>query len=134
MAMSGYDRLSDKMTDLDGELSLVDGNGEIAASWSFRGLMAHWNRKHAQAAYVPSLFRAPPPEYSYGPSILLCEQTDFLLFLRAFSKGAVYYDPAIKVENASTHKPVIKRRSQFRVNHGDLQQLYNRHESICLSS
>ncbi len=82
----------------------------------------------AQAAYVPSLFREPPPEYSYGSRVLLCEQTDFLLFLRAFSAGQIYYDPGIKIENASAAKPLIKRRSQFRVEHADLTTLYQRHE------
>lgn len=132
MTMTGYDAPSGKITDLDGEFRLTDSSDEVAASWSFKGMMAHWNRKHAQAAYVPSVFRTPPPEYSYGPSILLCEQTDFLLFLQAFAKGAVYYDPAIKVENASSLKPDIKRRSQFRVSHADLTQLYNDHEFISL--
>ena len=132
MAMSGYDAQSGKITDLDGALTLVDGNEDIAASWSFKGLMAHWNRKHAQAAYVPSLFRTPPPEYSYGPSVLLCEQTDFLLFLSAFAAGSVYYDPGIKIENASSERPLIKRRSQFRVAHGDLHRLYKGHEVVSL--
>lgn len=132
MVMSGYDERSGKITDLDGALSLIDGNDETAASWSFKGMMAHWNRKHAQAAYVPSLFRTPPPEYSYGPSVLLCEQTDFLLFLKAFAAGSVYYDPAIKVENASSARPDIKRRSQFRVAHSDLPLLYKSHEVVAL--
>jgi len=132
MVMSGYDAQSGKITDLDGSLSIVDGQDEIAASWSFKGMMAHWNRKHAQAAYVPSLFRTPPPEYSYGPSVLLCEKTDFLLFLKAFAAGSVYYDPAIKVEEASSEKPKIKRRSQFRVAHADLPLLYERHEFVAL--
>jgi hypothetical protein len=132
MTMSGFDAPTGKITDLDGALSLIDGNDTVAASWSFKGMMAHWNRKHAQAAYVPSLFRTPPPEYSYGPSVLLCEQTDFLLFLKAFAAGSVYYDPAIKVENASSAKPGIKRRSQFRVAHADLPQLYKAHEVVAL--
>jgi hypothetical protein len=95
-------------------------------------MMAHWNRKHAQAAYVPSLFRTPPPEYSYGAQVLLCEKTDFLMFLKAFSVGTVYYDPAVKVEKASSAKPEIKRRSQFRVAHADLAGLYERHENVVL--
>jgi hypothetical protein len=132
MTMAGYDPVSAKMTDLDGAMMLVDAQDEIAASWSFKGLMAHWNRKHALAAYVPSLFRTPPPEYSYGRQILLCEQTDFLLFLKAFAAGSVYYDPAVKIENASTARPDIKRRSQFRVAHADLNALYKHNETVLL--
>ncbi|MEO6552681.1 MAG: MvaI/BcnI family restriction endonuclease [Croceibacterium sp.] len=132
MRLSGFDRDTGKITDLDGGMALIDNAEEIAASWTFKGMMAHWNRKHAQAAYVPSLFRTPPPEYSYGAHALMCEQTDFLLFLKAFSVGKVYYDPAIKIEGASSGTPVIKRRSQFRVSHDDLTQLYQRHETVQL--
>jgi hypothetical protein len=130
MVLTGYNEASGMMTDLNGGMSLIDANDAVAASWTFKGLMAHWNRKHAQAAYVPSLFRTPPPEYSYGGQVLLCEQTDFLLFLKAFASGTVYYDPAIKLENASSPAPQIKRRSQFRVAHADLTALYKRHESV----
>src|SRR3546814_8848783 len=86
MILNGFDEASGKITDLDGGMALIDAANEIAASWTFKGMMAHWNRKHAQAAYVPSLFRTPPPEYKYGAHVLLCEQTDFLLFLKARSE------------------------------------------------
>lgn len=128
ITVDGYDDKSGAITNLDGGISLVSRKGEVAASWSFKGMMAHWNRKHAQAAYVPSLFRAPPPEYSYGPRIHLCEQTDFLLFLRAFCTGVIYYDPAVKMENASSAAPAIKRRSQFRVKHNQITQMYHKSE------
>lgn len=130
MTLTGYDTDTGKITDLDGGLNLIDVDEEIAASWSFKGMMAHWNRKHAQAAYVPSLFQTPPPEYSFGAHILLCEQTDFLLFLKAFAAGTIYYDPAVKMENASSANPKIKRRSQFRVAHAGLTQLYQQHEHV----
>lgn len=132
MTLTGYDADTGRITDLDGGLALIDAQGELAAACPFSGMMAHWNRKHAQAAYVPCLFRTPPPEYSYGPQVLLCEQTDFLLFLKAFAAGRIYYDPAIKVENASAPRPEIKRRSQFRVAHGNLTELYHRHEVVQL--
>lgn len=132
MKLTGYDAATGKITDLDGGMALVDAAEEIAASWTFKGMMAHWNRKHALAVYVPSLFRSPPPAYSYGPQVLMCEQTDFLLFLKAFAAGRVYYDPAVKIENASSVAPTIKRRSQFRVAHADLSELYVRHESVTL--
>lgn len=130
MALTGYDTGAGKITDFDGGMTLLSGSGEIAASWSFKGMMAHWTRKHALAAYVPSLFREPPPEYRYGAKVLLCEQTDFLLFLSAFAAGTVYYDPGIKIEGASTAAPAIKRRSQFRVAHADLTRLYQHHDYV----
>lgn len=132
MTVDGFDSATGKITDIDGGLALITSNGENAATWSFSGLMAHWNRKHAQAAYVPSLFRAPPPEYSYGSQVLLCEQTDFILFLKAFAAGKVYYDPALKLEKNASGKQVLKKRSQFRIHHSNLTQMYHRHEIISL--
>ena len=54
------------------------------------------------------------------------------MFLKAFAAGSIYYDPAIKVENASSPKPDIKRRSQFRVAHADVPLLYKAHEVVAL--
>jgi MvaI/BcnI restriction endonuclease family len=132
MTLSGFDAAKGQITNLEGGLELIDANGEIAATWGFAGLMKHWNRKHAQAAYVPSIFREPPPEYSYGARILLCERTDFILFLKAFSAGLVVYDPGIKMENVSSAKPLFKKRSQFRVRHSHLTELYHSHEFVNL--
>ena len=36
----------------------------------------------------------------------------------------MYYDPGIKLENASS-KPVVKRRSQFRIASKHIAELYN---------
>ncbi|HBN48113.1 MULTISPECIES: MvaI/BcnI family restriction endonuclease [Thalassospira] len=132
LELLGYDREKGVITDMSGGIALLSRTGEVAALWGFAGIMDHWNRKHAKAAYVPSLFRKPPPEYSYGPRVLLCERTDFSLFLRAISESIVYYDPAIKVEGASSPKPITKRRSQFRVGHAQLVQMYHRHEYVDL--
>lgn len=131
MTMKGFNP-ADGTIDLTGGIMLLDRDEEPAAIWSFTGMMQHWNRKHAQAAYVPSLFRTPPPEYAYGPRVLLCEQTDFLLFLKAFTTGVVYYDPAVKLEAASTATPKLKRRSQFRVKHHQITQMYHSHEEVDL--
>ena len=43
--------------------------------------------------------------------------------LRALAAGGVYYDPGIKLEFAST-KPVVKRRSQFRIASKNIGALY----------
>lgn len=132
LTLEGYDTASGKIVDFEGGIALVDKTGEQAALWKFTGIIEHWNRKHAQAAYVPSLFRTPPPEYSYGPKVLLCEQTDLTLFLKAVAAGVIYYDPAIKVEQASTARPEIKRRSQFRIRHEQLVTMYHRNELVDL--
>ncbi|WGM46585.1 hypothetical protein KOAAANKH_01456 [Brevundimonas sp. NIBR10] len=132
MTIKGFDAHAGKITDMDGGLALITKDGEEAATWSFSGLIAHWNRKHAQAAYVPSIFRTPPPEYAYGPQVLLCEQTDFILFLKAFSAGKVYYDPALKLETTSSGRKTLHRRSQFRIQHSNLTQMYHRNEIVSL--
>ncbi len=124
MALTGYDRATDKMTDINGSLALLDREGTAAAIWYFKDLMAHWTRKHAKAAYVPSLMRTPPPEYSYGAKALLCEGTDVLLLLSALAQGRAYFDPGIKMEAATTAAPKIKRRSQFRIGHSELVGVY----------
>ena len=133
LRLTGFDAATCKITDLDGGIVLLDRDDNIAASWGFRGIIAHWNRKHAKAVYVPSLMQFPPPEYRYGARVELCEGTDVLLLLAAVSAGSVYYDPGIKIEGAETAKPVIKRRSQFRVRHGSLNALYRGSEIVSIT-
>jgi len=132
--MLGYDKVSMKIFDMNGGVSLQEANGEIAAMWHFPNIIQHWTRKHAQAAYVPSLSRQPPPEYRFGSRVLLCEGTDLSLFLQAIAEGAVYYDPGIKIENASSEKSAIKRRSQFRISHNQLTRMYLKSDYVCLNS
>ena len=57
------------------------------------------------------------------------EGTNILLLLKAVSEGNVYYDPGIKLENASTN-PTTKRRSQFRIKSSELSNLYDRKELL----
>ena len=73
------------------------------------------------------------PEYAFGCQVLLCEETDFFLFLKAMASGTISYDPAIKMEKASSPKPVTKRRSQFRIKHDNLTSLYYQHEIVDLA-
>jgi len=132
LRLTGFDAATGKITDLDGGIILLDRDDNIAASWGFRGIIAHWNRKHAKAVYVPSLMQFPPPEYRYGSVVQLCEGTDVLLLLAAVAAGSVYYDPGIKIEAAGTAKFAIKRRSQLRVKHSELISLYRKSESVSL--
>jgi len=116
LTLTGYDCESGKITSADGGLTLLDDSGREAATWLYADMMKHWNRKHAQAAYVPSMCRTvPTQQYIYGSQIDLGVGTDFLLFLKAVADGIVYYDPGIKLEGVSTPKPTTKRRSQFRI-------------------
>lgn len=109
----------------DGSIALVrEGEKEVAAEWPFSDLLTHWSRKHAKAAYVPSMvLKTPRLKYRYANIVRLGEGTDFLRFLKAVHAGVVFYDPGIKLENASGQSKV-KRRSQFRILSGDLACLY----------
>lgn len=130
----GFDSEKSIITDADGAVILSDGSDNIAASWSFAKLMDHWKRKHSQAVYVPSMSRKNIDlgvvEYCYGNRLELGEGTTFELILSAMQLGSVFYDPGIKLENASSQRPAIKRRSQFRVNHKELPNLYKKYEII----
>lgn len=132
MVLTGYDGARRRITDANGSIDLVSDKGIIAASWNFAGLLKHWTRKHAKTVYVPSRVRQEPRrQYSYGHHVRLAVGTDFLLYLSAMSEGLVYYDPGIKLEDAS-EVPKVKRRSQFRVSSRNISSLYENVELVSL--
>ena len=135
LTLTGYNYETGKIITPDGGITLLNDKGQNAATWLYADMMKHWNRKHAQAAYIPSMCQKEPGnrKYIYGSQIDLGTGTDFLKFLESVAKGEVYYDPGIKIEGASTLKPKIKRRSQFRVKPKDLSGLYHTMESIDVS-
>ncbi len=123
----GYDVRTNKITDPKGGFTLADDRGNEAATWHFAGLIEHWNRKHAKAAYVPYKARKDPAqEYSYGGLVRLAEDTDFLRFLKAMAERSVIYDPGIKLEGINSGRASLKRRSQFRIRSADVGSLYAR--------
>lgn len=131
LKLDGFDLKKDIITNSAGSLALVSDSGVIAAEWSFAALMTLWNRKHAQAVYVPAEeHKTPVKKYRYGSDVRFGEGTDFTKLLRAISLGHVYYDPGIKMEKASSSKPVTKRRSQFRVKSKDLAALYSSMQQV----
>lgn len=131
MTIAGYDCGQTRITDTEGYIALVSDSDEIAASWAFSGLLEHWSRKHTKAAYVPSQCRKEPAQqYHYGHKVRLAEGTDSLRLLKALAAGAVYYDPGIKVEQASSDRPSNKRRSQFRVASKSIGTLYKTVELV----
>jgi hypothetical protein len=130
MQLIGFDIETGKIRNANGRISLVDLEGNETASWSFSSMLLHWNRKHNQACYVPSLSETENDrQYKYGNNIILGTGTDFQLFLRQMAIGNIYYDPGIKMENVST-KPKIKKRSQFRIKSQHLPNLYKENEVI----
>ncbi|KGO83152.1 hypothetical protein Q763_03840 [Flavobacterium beibuense F44-8] len=133
MEVMGFDNETGKIRNTDGAIVLVDDKGREAASWSFSSMLLHWNRKHNQACFVPSMSENNGGRsYKYGNKVIIGVGTDFQLFLEQMVKGNVYYDPGIKLENIST-KPKVKKRSQFRVKSGDLQSLYKTSEILDLT-
>jgi hypothetical protein len=130
MKLIGFDNESGKIRNTNGRIALVDHRGNEAASWSFSSMLLHWNRKHNQACYVPSLSENEKVKrYKYGDKIILGTGTDFQLFLGQMANGNIYYDPGIKMENASI-KPKIKKRSQFRIKSQHLLNLYKTNEIV----
>ena len=131
MQLSGFDSTLGKITDATGSIALISDASEVAASWSFKKMLEHWSRKHAKAVYVPSKRETEPTwRYAYGHKVRLAEGTDALRLFQSFAVGAMYYDPGIKLENASTTNPNFKTRSQFRVASSGIASLYKRVETV----
>lgn len=132
LMLDGYDATAGRILDADGCIALVNKRGVVAASWAFSGLLAHWSRKHSKAVYVPSQCRKEPKrQYCYGDKVRLAQGTDSLHLLKALASGAVYYDPGIKLENASG-RPTTKRRSQFRIASKSISTLYEETELVAV--
>ncbi len=130
LVLAGYDVAAGKITNANGSILLTDCNDVIAAEWAFTGLLAHWSKKHSKAVYVPAMRRIDPAwQYCYGPRVRLGQRTDPLKLLAAFAGKLVYYDPGIKLENAST-TPKVKRRSQFRIASRNVGSLYETMETV----
>jgi len=132
MQLLGFDQRKQRITDVEGGLALQDRNGDVLALWPFAGLIGHWNRKHAQAVFVPALHKKDPLQFRFGATVFLGIGTDFGLFLQGVATGVVVYDPGIKIEAVSTDSPVQKRRSQFRIKFSNLPVLYTRFERAVL--
>lgn len=130
MQLLGFDIEEGKIRNSGGSIALIDDKGNEAASWSFISMIKHWNRKHNQACYVPSLSQnSSVRQYQYGKDVILGTGTDFQLFLKQMAIGNIYYDPGIKLENISK-KPKIKKRSQFRIKSKHLPELYKVNEIV----
>lgn len=132
LVTEGYDKTNNIITDASGCIALLDSEGNAASAWTFNKIMEHWKRKHAKAAYIPSISRKDSDNsksYNYCNNVRLFEGTTFLRLLQALNESQVYYDPGIKLENASS-KPRTKRRSQFRIKSKQLSHLYEKESDI----
>lgn len=123
--LNGFDSATNKLTDVDGGLEILDDTGVVVASWSFSSLLELWKRKHAKAVYIPStVSKVPARQYLFGNLIEMGEGTDFTMFLTAMASGKVYLDPSTKIEGVSTANPKVKKRNQFRISIKNLSSLY----------
>jgi len=143
LIIDGYEPESKRIKNSDGYIGLVDAKGTIAASWSFSSLLKHWNTKHANACYVPSMRRSDEflypfskQQYCFGNTVMLGTGTDFSFMLDQLANGNLYYDPGIKLELQieGVRRQVIKRRSQFRIQSRNLKYLYHQNEIKDLKS
>lgn len=125
LSLDGFNSETGKINDPSGGIILSSECGVIAAKWDFSKLLDHWKVKHNQAVYIPSLTKNTPfKSYFYGSKVMLGEGTDFSMLLNAIYSKAIYYDPGIKMEQAGSAKPKIKRRSQFRIKSESIRKLY----------
>lgn len=130
MVLTGY-RSGDDF-DADGDVRLVDETGRVAASWSFQKILGHWARKHAQTAYVAAA-RSAERDLAFSRTCWMGEGATFKNFLDACAKGAVRYDPGIKIMQLPGGGWGSKRRSQFRSLGRDLPALYAKFERASAS-
>lgn len=131
LQLDGYDTERGRITNANGALQLSAPDGQLAAEWSFAGMLSHWKRKHSRAVFVPALKRKEPDvAYRYSANVMLATGTDYLKWLNALANGTVYYDPGIKLEGAFSNAPTAKKRSQFRIKHAALYAMYDKLHTV----
>lgn len=134
LVVEGFDVEAKRICDFNGCIALINEQDLVAASWSFDKITDHWKKKHSKAVYVPSRkckkkpdfysFNQLPDFYCFGQLVDLCEGADLLGLIHALSTGIVYVDPAHKIGPGKNGKLTIQKRSQFRVLHSKLENLY----------
>lgn len=131
LAVRGFNQSRKIIEDVNGAVELLTDDGDCEAAWSFAQLLIKWNKKHAQAAYVPyESEKVSAPTYRYFSPTLMGEGTDFNRYLAALCSGKVIFDPGSKVMNASSQKSTVKARSQFRMSVSNLPDLYQKFEPV----
>lgn len=132
LRMEGFDPERCEVVDPEGGLALRDGEGNLAAGWSFNKILTHWSRKHAKTAYVSySVIERDIRYYQYGPEVHLCNGAALKPFLRAMYMSTVYYDPGVKME-FNKGRWVSKKRNQFRAAWKNIGELYEFSERVTL--
>jgi hypothetical protein len=133
LVLRGFDALAKRIVDVDGGIELRTADDQVAAGWHFSGLIEHWGRKHALAAYIPFNSRGSGAvEYFYRTPALLGEGTEFSFFLESLCTGHIVFDPGSKLD-MSQRAIRIKARSQFRISVRNLADLYRKFTEVDLA-
>lgn len=126
-----------KVPDLDAKIALVNRDGEIAAGWTFPSMVEHWQRKHAQAAYLGSMKRIDDQfgeQFAYDSKVKLGTGTDFFKFLNALARQDIFLDPGGSAWPTPEGTWDKHARCQFRIRHSRLSALYEEYEEVDLLS
>ncbi len=132
MLIEGFDFEKNEILEATGKVVLLDQNDNIAAGWSFASLLDHWERKHENACYVPTL-KLDNNQYAFGNHVVLGIETSFLHFVTALNYGIIYYDPGNRVNISNGNLSSEKRRNQFRFSSSFLGGLYRNIEEVNLN-
>jgi hypothetical protein len=134
LQVEGFDAGDGSRFAVDGAVQLNSSSRMSVIEWSLVKMVEHWNRKHAQAVYVPAITRPSSAgrDYSYGKRVHLGTGTDFARMLGAIASGKLVYDPGIKLEHVGHHDEALKQRHQFRIPFSALPGLYETWEAVDL--
>lgn len=134
LTLEGFDAEKGKIFNVNGGITLSDSSGDLSAVWTYSGLINHWGRKHANAAYVKYEVNKENEAsllYRYASPVKLGVGTNFEKYLLAMHAGTVVYDPATKIAPATGSRgSAVKARNQFRISVRNLPALYDEFKAI----
>ena len=84
LVIHGFDAERRKLENLNGYIALIDRSDKVADSWSVKGIIDHWKRKHGRAVYVPSIHQSDPTAYAFGQIVDMCEGGRYLEFSQCY--------------------------------------------------
>lgn len=132
LTLDGFDLKSSTFPE-GGGLSLRTSSGDLAAHWSYSELASRWAIKHANACYVPAQkCAAGSLKFRYGREVYLGSEPRLSYFFKSIVDGSIFFDPGIKLENASSPNAKIKERHQFRAKFIDTSRLYQFYSQVDL--
>jgi hypothetical protein len=127
--VSGMDARTGKISVASGGIQLVDKDGNLAAEWGYAGLVEHWARKHASAAYIKyESEKLGPPAYRFLSPVMLGVHSSFDRLLNLIVTQKVFLDPGSRVDSSDR----VKARNQFRISSRHLPELYDSWEIVAL--